>query len=113
MAQAGAAVKIEIDTVGVPATEDEATRMWCPFTRVAFMGSHVGNRVSTAMLQMTEKSAERGEARDYDYFRQQQADCNCIASRCMAWRWAGYHRRGDNAEATGFCGLAGKPELTT
>lgn len=31
---------------------------------------------------------------------------NCIASDCMAWRWA---YQGDAIERTGFCGLAGRP----
>jgi hypothetical protein len=35
----------------------------------------------------------------------------CIASACMAWRWAGtasqYPRK---AGVPGFCGLAGRPE---
>lgn len=101
-------MKIEL-VPGIPPTEDEAARMWCPFTRVSFMGSHVGNRVSTATLEMTEKSAARGDTRDHDYYRQQLRDCNCIASRCMAWRWAGYRKHGNNDEATGYCGLAGKP----
>lgn len=28
-------------------------------------------------------------------------NCLCIASRCMAWRWADHE--------TGYCGLAGSP----
>src|SRR5882762_10047069 len=73
-------------------TEDEARKKWCPLTRVAFLGQHVGNRVSTAMLKMCEKSSAQGDHRDLDYTLQQVADTTFIASACMFWRWAGYKR---------------------
>ncbi len=36
----------------------------------------------------------------------------CIASACMAWRWAtAINKQGDRepSNVTGYCGLAGKP----
>jgi hypothetical protein len=105
-------MKIEIDT-RIPATEDEASRLWCPFSRVAFVGQGVMNRVSSHYTDLAQRAADRGDRRDLDYYKQQARDCNCLASRCMAWRWAGYNKRGENDEATGFCGLVGKPDLTT
>jgi len=88
-------------------TEDEARKKWCPLTRVAFLGQHVGNRVSTAMLKMCEKSSAQGDHRDLDYTLQQVADTTCIASACMFWRWAGYKRiPNGNDETHGCCALA-------
>lgn len=74
-------------------TEEEAKTKWCPFARVGSEGNRafdVGNTI--------------------------QADCHCIGSACMAWRWtllpilgdAGFVR-GHRQTDQGFCGLAGKP----
>jgi hypothetical protein len=91
-------------------TEDEARKRWCPMTRVAFLGSHVGNRVSSAMLKMCEKSSAQGDRRDLDYVLQQVADTLCIASACMFWKFTGYRQvPNGNDEAHGTCGLA--PDL--
>lgn len=76
-------------------TEDEARTKWCPLVRV-------GERASGA--------AENRPDGSY----------NCIASECMAWRWAQKlnpnHPIGMNTTEPafiddtthGFCGLAGK-----
>lgn len=94
-------------------TEDEASNLWCPKTRVTAGSDGQGhaewhtNRLSHA--EVHEKNFDR-----------------CIASKCMAWRWA-ISPEGVKAakrqsfrepwaiEAlkrgpTGFCGLAGRPD---
>jgi hypothetical protein len=106
-------MKIQIDTGRVPATEDEASRCWCPFARVMQPGQQSGNRIGTFMKEIAARARANGNERDAQHFDDQERDSNCRASRCMAWRWADYNKRGDNDEATGFCGLAGKPEVTT
>ena len=36
----------------------------------------------------------------------------CQARRCMMWRWIPNRERGQSPERLGYCGLAGKPEVT-
>lgn len=93
-------------------TEAEATKRWCPFARVAYVGNSVMNRVSTFHHELAQKQAAAGDDRDLKYYERQVADTHCIGSRCMAWRWAGYHRVPSSTvpnqdEAHGYCGLAG------
>jgi hypothetical protein len=95
------------------ATEEEATQKWCPFARVLLPVNQAGNRVSTFHMQLAEKSGSS----DAEHYRRQVADCNCIGSRCMAWRWAGYRRIPstictDQDEAHGYCGISGNPTIT-
>jgi hypothetical protein len=79
-------------------TETEATKLWCPFARVLLPINQSGNRISTFHLEMVRKS---GNARDLAHYEQQLADCNCIGSKCMGWRWVD--------GSTGYCGMAGRP----
>jgi hypothetical protein len=65
-------------------TEEDAKTKWCPFVRY-----HV--RVGD-----NEISGNRAEVAGVD-----NEVINCIASRCMAWRW--------HVAQRGYCGLAGKP----
>lgn len=60
-------------------TEKEAATKWCPFARVALPVGHAGNRISTFNKQ-------QASGRDAEWYAQQEADCRCIASHCMAWR---------------------------
>jgi hypothetical protein len=88
-------------------TEEQARQLWCPQSRVPFLGAHVGNRVSSATLKMCEKQAAHGDPRDLEYVRQQVGDTKCIASACMFWRFVGYRKvASGNDEAHGCCGLA-------
>ena len=73
-------------------TEQEARQKWCPFARVVDDLSGAG---AAARLQNN--------------------TVKCVASDCMAWRWASGEgietlggSRGESKEA-GYCGLAGKP----
>lgn len=89
-------------------TEEQAKQKWCPFSRVLLPVNQSGNRISTFHLNMVRKS---GDERDIQHYEQQQRDCNCIASGCMAWRWGSYVKPLDDGTLanTGYCGLAGNP----
>jgi len=66
-------------------TEEEAKTKCCPFVRVPWQnGGWAVNR------------DDRGS--------------NCIASKCMAWRWGVDDPKTYEGKAPGFCGLAGKVE---
>jgi hypothetical protein len=64
--------------------EEEARTKWCPFAR----SGHAGPSISR-------KPGESGEP---------DPDCQCIAARCMAWRWSYDMEEG----VSGYCGLAGR-----
>lgn len=73
-------------------TEKQARSMWCPFVRVE--GS---NRLLNNLT---------------DGFDAEHRYQHCVGSTCMAWRVFGMsHMKGDDYEAHGYCGLAGKPEI--
>lgn len=82
-------------------TEQEARECWCPFVRYAYGAGK-------------NSSGNRTDAAD------DKQRYNCIASDCMAWRWAEGSPSTDTYLASdgtqcqfpqfGFCGLAGKPE---
>lgn len=62
-------------------TEKEAQRKWCPFARVLLPINQSGNRIGTFHKSIADD-------RDRQHYEQQEADCCCIGSRCMAWRWS-------------------------
>jgi hypothetical protein len=74
-------------------TETEAKQKWCPLARA----SDIGNQPVSVN--------RRG--------REPDADCMCIASACMAWRWADGLDLIDsmvaerNGSRRGFCGAFG------
>lgn len=75
-------------------TEDGAKRMWCPFSRLSsYTGEAAVNR----------RREDGGIL----------PSSGCIASECMAWRWALPHYQIVNGKAgpidDGYCGLAGNP----
>lgn len=61
-------------------TEKEAKTKWCPFARVLLPVRQSGNRIGT----FHKRIADDGEREHYE---EQEADCKCIGSGCMAWRW--------------------------
>lgn len=70
-------------------SEDSAQKKHCPFARAPYKIVEASPfNVSVAMAAVN---------------RSKTAEFNCLASRCMAWRW---HGNGD----VGYCGLVGKPE---
>ena len=94
-------------------TEDEAREKWCPHA----VASHTDPR-----------RGFRGEAPTNLDGRERQVEKEfpCIASACMAWRWAGGPRKADEVRphmregetlgqaysrmCRGYCGLAGGPD---
>lgn len=99
-------------------TEAEAKKMWCPFSRVAFLGGAVANRVSSARLRAAQTEAERtGDDRDFKFYAEQVVDTQCLGSLCMAWRAAPDRLLSSSGNppyvheprpGMGYCGLAGK-----
>lgn len=90
-------------------TEEQAQQKWCPFARVLLPVHQAGNRISTFHKALAAKSGSS----DVEHYAQQEADCNCLGSRCMAWRFVGYRPVASATgqdEAHGFCGLAGNIE---
>ncbi len=83
----------------------QAKTMWCPMVRVAGVGQ-VFNRIDPEYLTYKQGS-------DRSYFERQQANCHCIATQCMLWRWTVVPRPEysleplDEATMDGYCGLAG------
>lgn len=111
-------------------TEEEAKTKWCPFTRVTTANRDgSGSRPRNRVVEVSAGQVERELSENL-------AGTSCIASACMAWRWAGredlsrlelearihrpevvymvQRRMSDQREAqhidgpSGFCGLAGK-----
>ena len=93
-------------------TEDEAKKLWCPHVRA--LNASVRDRTFITDAPGTAASnrymLDGGKIGIHD-------SCHCIASKCMAWRWAdgpeddvdGDTRAdGRIAKAQGYCGLAGK-----
>lgn len=80
-------------------TEEDARAKWCP-----------ANRWGQDPLAM--------QPHEFN-----PVPCRCIASECMAWRWVGTRIAffdGDNGSGcsvqtptgkSGYCGLAGRPEV--
>ena len=84
--------------------ETEAIKRWCPFARVSFPSGNSANRISAAVLDGAEREALRtGDNRDWLYYQNQERDCACIGSKCMAWRESTIQ---DGFTNRGYCGLA-------
>jgi hypothetical protein len=71
-------------------TGAEARKCWCPFARVPLIKTSRERPVVMTAINRTEPDS--GVA------------APCIASDCMAWRWAD----GRAQSGKGYCGLAGK-----
>lgn len=63
-------------------TEKEAKTKWCPFARVLLPVHQSGNRIGTFHKRIADDV-------DRKHYEEQEADCTCIGSGCMAWRWEG------------------------
>lgn len=61
-------------------TEEEAKKKWCPFVRLTVgVIEGKGGQLTPAFNRFG--SVETG-------LTENPVDCRCIASECMAWRWA-------------------------
>ena len=77
-------------------TEDEARQKWCPHARVPLAADgYTGNRMDDTTGAIVPEFGSR-----------------CIASQCMAWRWASLPvaDTDDNPAEKGYCGAFGRPE---
>lgn len=104
-------------------TEDEAKKLWCPQARV------IGTLHQPASPGDPDYVVGQGSQNRGFSMGGPLTNCNCIASKCMAWRWAKIinpdhqpprdmwpdgrepHEKElyiDGREK-GYCGLAGKP----
>jgi len=76
-------------------TEKEASAMWCPFVRHCFddgVGGSFNRGDGSDQLKLSTKPGSN-------------YSCNCLGSRCMAWRWS---RKTPVDSPIGYCGLAGQ-----
>lgn len=89
-------------------TEEEAKERWCPFVSYERNASNRWHR----QAHRNPETGEQFTASEVDNPEQ----CRCIASQCMAWRWAEQgHDAGDFSNtpehpSTGYCGLASDPD---
>jgi hypothetical protein len=74
-------------------TEEDAKTKWCPFVR------------AVACCDQTWANRPLDGPEDTGLFRDEKT--RCIASACMAWRWASNSEEGRKIYG-GFCGLAGE-----
>ena len=87
-------------------TEKEAASVWCPVIR------HEDPDVKGGSWNRGRQEGNPANV-DADGSPGSYA-CNCIGSRCMAWRWddnglsASVELR-KHGKTPGYCGLAGKP----
>ena len=77
-------------------TEKQAEAMWCPFVRYT-SDTDSGSWGRGTTPENPANVAANGTSRNYS--------CNCIGSRCMAWRWADTSLV-IRAKRDGFCGLS-------
>lgn len=84
-------------------TVEAARKKWCPFARVPDSN---GGGVGLVATNRHAGEKKRGDGK-VSILR---SNSMCIASQCMAWRWAdisGEHSR------RGYCGIAGPDTATT
>lgn len=76
-------------------TEDEASKKWCPFARIARREmpdvDGLGRPMATELVGGVNRDA-LGKTKPFPH------SCRCIASDCMAWQ-----HNADNS--SGWCGL--------
>jgi hypothetical protein len=94
-------------------TEENAYKIWCPLVRVVNGEMFPDGRSNHTALQAPYNRVVDGTSWG---FPQGGA---CVASRCMAWRWAqgsnevGGIKRVDpeDSRPVGYCGAFGRPEV--
>lgn len=95
-------------------TEDEARQRWCPFARVPDEGNHA------TLGSLTATNRHWGDKRGKDGKpRILRKNSMCIASECMAWRWADEPRevgtdiKCEHCDGTGVIGDEECPHCVT
>ena len=79
-------------------TEDDAKTKWCPHSRV---GINAKEGVFGRWHNFTANRFAGEEVKGH---------CNCLASKCMCWKWdneAEYFNSEGDTQAQGHCGLTG------
>lgn len=86
-------------------TANEAREKWCPMVRIA--------RREVEMYGRSEGQQHIVAGCNTDALGRNRvpASCRCIASECAMWRWATKGLSCANIEPTGYCGIAGRPEV--
>lgn len=101
-------------------TAKEAGELWCPMVRIA-RSEPVEKALEPSEYHLVggcnSDALGRGNgdpSRSHPMHRP-LASCRCIANKCGMWRWAPVTHANDETPppARGYCGLAGRPEVTT
>lgn len=85
--------------------EEQARKKWCPFARTVAFESQTDVSESAGTFNRPWEVEEGGA----------KTDCLCIASDCMAWRWAmtnindGEGGLTPSGDTHGYCGLTRGP----
>jgi hypothetical protein len=90
-------------------TEEEATRKWCPLSRVLVItpggaSPPAFNRTLQAEAKQIMAPGTPGEVT-----LSLPEATQCAASGCMMWRWLDHEKTENNGQRRGFCGLAMNP----
>lgn len=95
-------------------TRDQARGLWCPMVRAARL-----EQVGPAPDSQNPPLAVVGGCNTDAMGRTRApASCRCIADECAMWRWGEWVEARENLIAAlrvpvkGYCGLAGRPEVT-
>lgn len=103
-------------------TPEQARELWCPMVRIA---RHEAIEYRTGYMESyrDEQVIVAGCNTDALGSNRVPASCRCIAEKCAMWRWEIMEVLPPNAEPnklvalikaranTGYCGLAGRPEV--
>jgi len=76
--------------------EQTAKTKWCPFVR---HNTPINEGSGSFNRGVEGNPANLGDCKEYF--------CNCIASSCMMWRWAGGNAERGIGNEQGYCGLGG------
>jgi len=96
-------------------TEEEARKKWCPFVRLLSVTTRDG-KPEAAIASFNRIALSP----DPSTHVMSPETARCIASECMAWRWAKVkdvitrepppgHYEWVDSDVYGYCGLAGAP----
>jgi predicted adenine nucleotide alpha hydrolase (AANH) superfamily ATPase len=100
-------------------TEEEAKKKWCSHRQVRYSLNCIAS-IQGAILgaSQTKDSKQLESILDVIVEQQSENNTNCIASKCMMWRWEypkdkKAHKsmgidKNNGYYQNGFCGLAGK-----